>query len=72
MGPQIYRLEVEGELSDQFGQLFEGMVLRHDQGNTAIVGVVRDQAELHGLLQRCANLGLTLLSVDTIDPKARH
>jgi hypothetical protein len=63
----MYRLEAEGELTDQLGSLFEGMTLVRDHGNTVFVGIVRDQAELFGLLQRFADLGLTLLSVDTID-----
>jgi hypothetical protein len=67
MSSRTYRLKAEGELSDQLAHLFEGMSLRHDHGNTVFVGLVRDQAELHGLLQRFADLGLTLLSVDTID-----
>lgn len=72
MRVRTYRLEAEGELSDQLGRLFEGMSLRHDQGNTVLVGLVRDQAELHGLLQRFADLGLTLLSVNAIDRESEH
>jgi hypothetical protein len=72
MRSRTYRLEAEGELSDQTGRLFDGMSLRRTHGNTVLVGVVRDQAELHGLLKRFADLGLTLLSVDTIDGEARH
>jgi hypothetical protein len=72
MRVRTYRLEAEGELSDQLGCLFEGMSLTHDHGNTVLVGLVRDQAELHGLLQRFADLGLTLLSVDAIDRESEH
>ena len=64
---RTYRLEVQGELSDQIGRLFEGMSLSYNQGNTVLVGLVRDQAELHGLLQRVLDLGLTLLSVNAIE-----
>ena len=67
MRSRTYRLEAEGELSDELGRLFEGMSLRRDHGNTVLMGVVRDQAELHGLLQRFADLGLTILSVVAID-----
>ena len=64
---RTYRLEVQGELSDQIGRLFEGMSLSYNQGNTVLVGLVRDQAQLHGLLQRVSDLGLTLLSVNAIE-----
>jgi hypothetical protein len=67
MRVRTYRLEVQGELSDQIGRLFEGMSLSYNQGNTVLVGLVRDQAELHGLLQRVLDLGLTLLSVNAIE-----
>ena len=67
MRSRTYRLEAEGELSDQVARVFEGMSFRHDRGNTVLVGLVRDQAELYGLLQRFADHGLTLISVLAID-----
>jgi hypothetical protein len=70
MGPRTYQLEAEGELSDRFGALFEGMTLTSGDGNTVFVGPVRDQAELFGLLQRFADLGLTLVSLRAIDREA--
>jgi hypothetical protein len=60
-----YRLIVEGELSDNAGMAFVGMSLRRENGKTVLVGPVRDQAELQGLLQRVSDLGLTLLSATT-------
>jgi hypothetical protein len=62
-----YSLVVEGELSDELGDSFAGMTLTRKTGKTVLVGQVRDQAELHGLLQRISNLGLTLLSASAID-----
>lgn len=62
-----YRLIVEGELSDNAGMAFAGMSLRREGGKTVLVGPVRDQAELQGLLQRVSDLGLTLLSATTDD-----
>ena len=61
-----YRLTVEGELSNHVGGAFEDMSLTREEGNTVLVGLVRDQAELQGLLQRVADLGLTLLSATAI------
>jgi hypothetical protein len=62
-----YSLVVEGELSDERGSFFEGMTLTRKHGNTVLVGQVRDQAELQGLLQRISSLGLTLLSASATD-----
>jgi hypothetical protein len=57
-----YRLTVEGELSDRMAAAFAGMTLTRKGGNTELIGPVRDQAELQGILQRVSSLGLTLLS----------
>lgn len=62
-----YRLIVEGELSDRMTVAFEGMTLKRSEGNTALTGHVRDQAELQGLLRRVSDLGLTLLEATAID-----
>lgn len=67
MRSHTYALEIEGELSDEIGAAFEGMHLKRYHGKTVLVGVVRDQAALHGLLQRFADLGLTLLSVNALE-----
>jgi len=42
---------------------FEEMTLTRADGNTTLIGPVRDQSELQGLLQRVSDLGLTLLEV---------
>jgi hypothetical protein len=68
MHARRYRLTIEGELSDQTGSAFHGMTLTRDAGNTLLVGRVRDQAELHGVLQRVSDLGLTLLGVAEDEP----
>jgi hypothetical protein len=61
-----YRLTVEGELSETLERAFEGLTLTRDEGKTMLVGRVRDQAELQGLLQRVSDLGLTLLSATAV------
>jgi hypothetical protein len=72
VGEQRYRLVVAGELSDHLDHAFRGMKLVRLDGETAMVGTVRDQAELHGHLRRVYDLGLTLLSVDSLSPPRRH
>jgi hypothetical protein len=67
-----YRLIVEGELSDYLEAAFLGMALTRAQGNTELTGLVRDQAELQGLLQRVSALGLTLLEVRAVDEGRGH
>ena len=43
---------------------FGGLTLAHDaDGTTTLTGAVADQAELHGILTRIRDLGVTLISV---------
>jgi hypothetical protein len=68
---RTYRLTVEGELSDRMQSSFAGMKLARAAGNTTLTGDVRDPAELQGILQRLADLGLTLLEATTVEPGSR-
>ena len=67
MADRSYRLIVAGELGDDLAVAFPGMALTRAEGSTALTGSVRDQAELHGLLLRMSDLGLTLLEAKAID-----
>ena len=53
------------------GPAFAGMRLTRESGHTILVGRVRDQSELHGLLQRVSDLGLTLLAATTREENDR-
>ncbi len=66
-----YELRLDGHLDEHWSTWFGGLTLTHaDDGTTTLRGVVSDQAELHGLLARVRDLGVTLLSVKTIDADA--
>jgi hypothetical protein len=67
MADRRYRLMVGGELGDHLESAFPGMKLTRVDGDTTLVGTVRDQAELQGLLQRVSDFGLTLLEVTALD-----
>ena len=67
MGPRRYQIVVAGELSRRFAPAFEGMTVHCTQGQTAITGMVVDQSQLHGLLDRVGDLGLELVSVNAVD-----
>jgi hypothetical protein len=68
--PRTYRIEVEGELGPRYAAAFEGMELEAEGGTTAIVGPIEDQAQLKGLLDAVAALGLSLVSVTPMEPRA--
>jgi hypothetical protein len=65
-----YRLVVDGELGPAYATAFEGMDVASANGETEITGLILDQAQLFGLLERIASLGLTLRSVTSTNPDA--
>lgn len=59
-----YELRIGGHLDQLWGPWFDGFTLTHeDDGTSALRGVVGDQSELHGLLNRVRDLGTPLISV---------
>ena len=67
--PACYTLRVAGHLDDHWSAWFGDLTLNHeDDGTTSLTGVVSDQAQLHGLLIKIRDLGVTLISVAVIDP----
>ena len=68
MNVTTYQIVVEGELSDQFVATFGDMRLERGAGRTSLTGEIADQAQLHGLLARVAELGLSLVSFGPVVP----
>jgi hypothetical protein len=63
MSPRRYCIVIEGELGPRYASAFDGMTLRAHDGETEIIGSIIDPAQLQGLLERIAGLGLTLHSL---------
>jgi hypothetical protein len=67
--PSVYRLRVGGHLDQHWSLWFGDLTLVHeDDGTTSLTRVVSDQAELYGLLTKVRDLGVTLISLEVIDP----
>ena len=70
----VYRISVQGCLSETGAGWFEGFTLSVDETTiphqTCLQGVVEDQAALHGLLSRIRDLGLTLIAVQRMGDKS--
>ena len=64
MGPSRYRIVLRGRLSESFETAFEGMALEPGPNQTVLVGEVRDQAQLYGLLDRLRDFGIELVAVE--------
>jgi hypothetical protein len=61
-----YQLVVRGELDTRFELVFTGMELSQVEGTTVMIGKVRDDAALYGLVDRIAELGLELVSIQQV------
>ena len=59
-----YRIVLRGRLSDHFEAAFDGMTLEPGPNQTVLIGEIRDQAHLYGLLDRLRDLGIDLLAVE--------
>ena len=66
----VYQLCVKGHLDETWINWFAPLIVVNEaNGEATLTGEVRDQAELHGLLERVFDLNLTLLAVHRIiDP----
>ncbi|MBN1658022.1 MAG: hypothetical protein JXA93_06445 [Anaerolineae bacterium] len=61
----MYEIRVRGILDEGWSEWLDGMeITPMESGETALAGVVRDQAALHGLLIKIRDLGLPLLCVE--------
>ena len=71
--PATYQLRVDGHLEQHWSPWFGDLTLsREADGTTRLTGVMSDQAELHGLLTKIRDLGLTLISVALVDRPDRQ
>ncbi|HKF89016.1 MAG TPA: hypothetical protein VKB85_13210 [Propionibacteriaceae bacterium] len=70
--PATYHLRVEGHLDQYWAPWFGHLTLtRESDGTTSLTGVISDQAELHGMLTKIRDLGVTLISVALVEPATR-
>ena len=62
--PTFYEIRVQGHIGESWSSWFEGMTIRHEEsGETVLSGPLVDEAALHGVLMRIADLGLPLIEV---------
>ncbi len=68
--PTIYQIRLKGHLGHEWTDWFGGLTITLEQdGDTLLTGPVVDQAALFGLLRKVRDLGMSLLSVNRVEPK---
>ena len=66
---QCYEIRLKGHLEARWTEWFDGLTITlEENGNTLLSGPLADQAALHGILKKVRDLGLTLLSVNSVEP----
>ncbi len=67
--PKILQIKIKGHLGQQWAPWFDGLkITLEEDGNTLLTGTVIDQPALHGILKKIRDLGIPLLSVNSVDP----
>jgi hypothetical protein len=67
--PAIYQIRIQGHLGRQWTGWFKGLAITlEEDGITCLTGPVADQAALYGLLRKVRDLGMTLISVNRVEP----
>lgn len=61
------RIRVQGEVAPDWSAVLAGLVVApQPDGTTLVSGELPDQAAVHGLLGSIRDLGLSLISVETV------
>ncbi|MBP7961917.1 MAG: hypothetical protein KBG20_06290 [Caldilineaceae bacterium] len=64
-----YEIRIRGHLDERWSDWFGGMTITLDEsGDTLLTGPVVDQAALYGLLRKVRDAGMSLYSVNPVDP----
>lgn len=57
------KIKIQGHLDKKWEDWFEGMKIIYEDNNTILVGFVKDETFVHGILNRIRDLNLKLISV---------
>jgi hypothetical protein len=57
-------IKVEGHLDKERMDWFDGMKISYEGNNTILSGNIKDEAHLHGVLNKIRDLNLKLISVN--------
>lgn len=61
----ITKIKIKGRLDKKWKNCFDGMDINYDGDNTILSGDMKDEAFIHGILNRIRDLNLKLISVNT-------
>jgi hypothetical protein len=66
--PKVFQIRIQGHLSRQWSAWFDGLTIKlEEDGHTLLGGPVVDQSALHGIWRKIRDLGMPLLSVNSVE-----
>ena len=69
----FYEIRLKGHLEPRWVKWFDGLTITlEEDGDTLLTGPVVDQAALHGLLKKVRDLGMPLISVNSVGPDTKE
>ena len=67
MRPETYQIKVRGLLNSRYSAWFENFEMTPTaEGDTLFTGVIADVAVLYGVVMRCRDLGVELISIHAL------
>ena len=57
-------IKVQGHLNEKWKDWFEGLEISYEGNNTILTGNLKDEAHMHGVLNRIMDLNLIIISVN--------
>jgi len=70
---KVYEIRLKGHLDARWVKWFDGLAITLDEnGNTLLSGPVADQPALHGIIKKVRDVGLPLLSVNSVEPDTKE
>ncbi len=61
------KISIQGQLDKNWKNSFEGMNISYEGNNTILTGQIKDEAQLHGILNIIRDLNLKLISINPAD-----
>ncbi len=64
----IYQIRIKEQIAITWADWFDPLVIQQEaNGETTLIGPLRDQAELFGILTKVNNLNLTLIALAQVE-----
>jgi hypothetical protein len=58
------KIKIQEHLDEKWKDCFDGMEITYEGENTIIIGNIKDEAHLHGILNQIRDLNLKLISIN--------